>query len=224
MPLISELCPSISSAFSRAMKTPAVAGLLWLVLFVSVLPCCVYAQMVTGSDMGDFAAAFENSNNGWSVQQMGCSLGANALWPDEEVTLTFFIKPGQALEGESKVDVVQYGSKGTPGDWWKQTVFKIAETSSSKGDVDLASEGGFVTDMPKMGGIFGGYALIFDLGERGRAFGATLVRVPAREWMPTYADQIGEALELLSCDAGGQNVKQLSSFAQVPCPLSFHPT
>ena len=55
----------------------------------------------------------------------------------------------------------------------------------------LSAEGGFVTVKPRIGDQFGGYALVFDLGERGRAFGAACVRVPkaepGRERLPTYA-------------------------------------
>ena len=153
------------------------------------------AQMVTGSGMEDFGKSFVISAKGWSVQQTACSLGANALWPGEEATFTCFVKPGQPYKGSVKVDVIHYGTKGKPGDWWKPVVFKIADTSSSAVDVDLPSEGGFVTVKPRIGDTFGGYALIFDLGERGRAFAATCVRVPApdpgRVWLPTYAMDLG---------------------------------
>ena len=138
-------------------------------------------QMVTGSGMEDFAKSFGISAKGWSVQQTACSLGANALWPGEEATFTFFVKPGQPYKGPLKMDVIHYGTNGKPGDWWKPVVFKIADTSSSTVDVDLPAEGGMVMVKPRIGDTFGGYALIFDLSERGRAFAATCVRVPAPE-------------------------------------------
>ena len=153
------------------------------------------AQMVTGPGMEDFGKTFGISARGWSVQQTACSLGANAMWPGEEATFTFFLKPGQPLVGAIRVDVVQYGTRGKPGDWWKPVVFKIADTSSSTVDVNLPEEGGFVTVKPRIGDAFGGYALVIDLGERGRAFGSTCVRVPAPEpgrvWLPTYAMDLG---------------------------------
>ena len=156
-------------------------------------PVC--AQMVTGSRMENFANAFGITAKGWSVQETQCSLGANALWPGEKATFTFFLKPGKAFHGPVKVNVIQYGTKGTPGDWWKPVVFKIADTSSSTIDVDVPAAGGFVTVSPKIGDAFGGYALVFDLGERGRAFAGTCVRVPqpepGRVWQPTYAMDLG---------------------------------
>lgn len=149
------------------------------------------AQMTTGNAMEGFNQSFNLSAKGWSVQQTGCSLGANVLWPGDEANFTFFLKPGSSYRGPVKVDVIQYGTKGKPGDWWKPIVFKIADTSSSTVLVDLSADGGEMTVKPKIGDAFGGYALVIDLGERGRAFGGTCVRTPApepgRERLPTYA-------------------------------------
>ena len=160
----------------------------------------VHAQMVTGSGMDDFGKSFGLSAKGWSVQQTACSLGANALWPGEEATFAFHVKPSQPYKGPVRFDVIQYGTRGKPGDWWKPVVFKIADTSSTSLDVDLPAEGGFVTVKPKIGDAFGGYALILDLGERGREFAATCVRVPVPEpgrvWLPTYAMDLGWPHEL----------------------------
>jgi len=114
------------------------------------------AQMTTGSDMTDFAETFSLSAKDWSAQETGCSLGANALWPGTEATFTFFVKPGQPYKGPLKVDVIRYGTRGQPGDWWKPIVFKIADASSSAVDVDLPAAGGFVTVKPRIGDDFGG--------------------------------------------------------------------
>jgi hypothetical protein len=153
------------------------------------------AQMTTGSAMTDFGKAFGLSAKGWSVEQVGCSAGANVLWPGEGATFSFFLKPGQPYKGPVRVDVVQYGTKGKPSDWWKPIVFKIADISSRAVEVDLPVEGGIVTVEPGIGDTLGGYAIILQLGERGRAFGATCVRVPApepgRERLPTYAMDLG---------------------------------
>ncbi len=163
----------------------ALAGLAW--------PAT--AQMTTGSSMTDFAATFRLAGKGWTVQQTECSLGANVLWPGDEASFTFFVKPPQPYQGPLKVEVMQYGTKGKPGDWWKPVVFKLADTSATTVAVNLPAEGGPVTVKPKIGELFGGYALILDFGEQGRVFGGTCVRVPApepgRERLPTYAMDLG---------------------------------
>ena len=68
-----------------------------LLVAISALPA--RAQMVTGPGMTDFNQAFDISAKGWSVKQTACSLGANVLWPGDEATFTFFLKPGQPLKG-----------------------------------------------------------------------------------------------------------------------------
>jgi hypothetical protein len=160
-----------------------------VILGGAVAPC--RAQMVTGPGMEAFGKTFGISAKGWSLKQTGCSLGANVLWPGEEATFTFFLKPGQPFKGSMRVDVVQYGTRAAKGDIWKPIVFKIVDVGQTTVEVDLPAEGGFVTVKPRIGDKYGGYALIFDLGERGRAFGATCVRVPqaepGRERLPTYA-------------------------------------
>ena len=169
-------------------------------LLVGLLALPTRAQMVTGPAMEDFNQTFGISARGWSVEQTACSLGANALWPGEEATFTFFIKPGQPYQGPMKVDVIHYGTRGKPGDWWKPVVFKLAATSSSTVEVALPAEGALVTVKPRIGDLFGGYALILELGERGRAFAATCVRVPTPEpgrvWLPTYVMDLGWPHEL----------------------------
>ena len=166
-----------------------------IIIFSLLAGATASAQMTTGSAMEDFAKAFNLSAKGWSVQQIRCSRGANVLWPGDDVTFTFFIKPGQPYKGPLKADVIRYGTRGKPGDWWKPVVFKIAETGSSAQEVDLPAEGGSLEVSPKIGEAFGGYAIILDLGERGRAFGCTCVRVPTaepgRERLPTYAMDLG---------------------------------
>ena len=68
-------------------------------------------------------------------------------------------------------------------------------SGSRRLEVDLPAEGGSFTVSPKIGEAFGGYAVILELGERGRAFGCTCVRVPppepGRERLPTYAMDLG---------------------------------
>lgn len=167
-------------------------SMLLLALFAGV---GARAQMITGSAMEDFGKTFNLSAKGWKAQQIGCSLGANVLWPGEEVTFAFFIKPAQPYKGTIKADVIRYGTRGKPGDWWKPIVFKIDDTSSSSVEVDLPAEGGSIEVHPKIGDAFGGYAAILDMGDLGRAFGCTCVRVPApesgRERLPTYAMDLG---------------------------------
>ena len=103
-------------------------------LVASAFSCVVFSasgQMTTGSAMEDFDKSFNLSAKGWTVQQIECNEGANVLWPGEQAVFTFFLKPGQPYKGQVRTQVIQYGTKGKPGDWWKPIVFKIAETSTA---------------------------------------------------------------------------------------------
>jgi len=103
-----------------------------LLIFTVLLTMPGHAQMVTGSGMEDFAKSFGVSAKGWSVQQTACSLGAHALWPDEEATFTFFVKPGQPGKGALKRQVsgtaptMAFRAEKSPTDkgwalskWWR---------------------------------------------------------------------------------------------------------
>ena len=166
-----------------------------VIMVLLLLRATVSAQMITGKDMEDFGKTFNLSAKNWTVQQIGCSRGANVLWRGEEVSFTFYLKPGQAYKGPIRAEVVRYGTKGKPGDWWKPIVFKISDVSACAVDVDLPPEGGSFTVSPKIGKAFGGYAVILEMGEWGRAFGCTCMRVPppesGRERLPTYAMDLG---------------------------------
>jgi hypothetical protein len=173
--------------------------LLWIVLALTH-PETLPAQMTTGGAMENFGSVFNLTAKDWSAEQIDCSLGANVLWPGDEAAFTFFIQPGQPYKGTLKAEVIQYGTKGKPGDWWKPVVFKLADVSASSFDVDLPAEGGAVMVKPRVGDLYGGYAVVLELAGRGRVFGCACVRVaaaePGRERLPTYAMDLGWPHEL----------------------------
>jgi hypothetical protein len=81
-----------SQSFAQITPQPLRRLAVVMLLLQTALGCeLARAQMTTGSDMTDFAEAFSLSAKDWSAQETGCSLGANALWPGEEATFTFFV-------------------------------------------------------------------------------------------------------------------------------------
>ncbi|MHB1035152.1 MAG: hypothetical protein ACYC0Y_10950 [Pirellulales bacterium] len=155
------------------------------------------AQMVTGQRMEGFAQVFGLEGapaKGWSVFETACSVPANVLWPDDEATFTFRIenKDGAAIRGPAKVHLVHYGTRGRPGDVWSPLVFKIVDLPTAAVELDVPAKGaGVFRVTPRIPATFGAYGLVLDLGDRGKAFAATCVRVPAadpgRVQFPTYA-------------------------------------
>jgi len=156
----------------------------------------VQAQMVTGQGMEDFARVFALEGakaKDWTAYETACSVPANILWPDDEATFTFRLENnGDPVQGPAKVHVIHYGTRGRPGDVWKPQVFKIADLESVTVEVNVPADGDETMRVtPKIPATFGAYGLVLDLGNRGRAFVATCVRVPAadpgRVQFPTYA-------------------------------------
>ena len=182
------------------------AGRWFPLLALSLLACVApqaRAQMVTGSKMQNFAAAMGiegHESTEFSVVQTACSLGPNVLWPGEQAEFTFSLAnlTAAAIAGPVKVRVVHYGTRGQPGDVWNPYVFRIDEETPVSVDLNVPAKKAIeFTVKPKIGDVFGGYALIVDLGAHGEAFAATCVRVPranaARDRLPTYALDLGRS-------------------------------
>jgi hypothetical protein len=102
---------------------------------VIVLAGTAIGQMVTGSSMENFAGAFGLSGKGVEIQQTAFEIAgkpaANVLWPNEEASITFYVKPDGGYKGPIKFDVVRYGTRSILRDMWKPQVFKIADIGSS---------------------------------------------------------------------------------------------
>ena len=166
-----------------------------------------FSQMVTGADMPGFAEAFNLERGShradFSVQEIAVHVGpgdpavntmVNVLQPGEaaEVTLHFLNKTGERMHGDAVVEVVRYGTSMPVGEVWVPHVFKIAEESQSAVSVEIAPNGTQdVVVRPRIGELFGGYALVVRLEGHGSAFAATFSRVvkpdTGRVQFPTYA-------------------------------------
>ncbi|MBI1388923.1 MAG: hypothetical protein GC154_10795 [bacterium] len=161
--------------------------------------------------MENFAQSFdltkEQKSSTLEVIQLGVDTdgdrNVNVLWPGETGRFQFRISntSDQAFNGPIRIDVYQYGTKGRLGDIWKPEVFiikrlepvetKVAIDAKASVDVEIA---------PLIPETFGGYALVFDFGERGRVFGASLVRVikpdMGRVQYPTFALDLPREYEM----------------------------
>ena len=158
--------------------------------------------MVTGSAIPGFASAFGldagRAANSYSVEELSIQTGGrdsvNALWPGEQPHITFRVtnKTGGRLAGMARFEVIRYGTKGRPGDFWTPDLFKIAECGVVEAKVEIDARG--FEDLvvtPPIPETFGGYGVVSEIAAQGRALAATLVRVPAadpgRVQFPSYA-------------------------------------
>jgi hypothetical protein len=178
---------------------------LFLFLMANV-PACA-AQMVSGADMPGFDEALglrdKGTSEDFTVQEIAVqtsskgSSGAatgNVLWPGEsaELTLHFANKTDKPLRADGVVQVVRYGTSVPVGEVYVPHVFRIANEGQSPLSVDLPPHGSQdVVVQPRIGQVFGGYALIVRLDGHGSAFAASFVRTVkpdvGRVQYPTYA-------------------------------------
>lgn len=187
---------------ARPISLKAAVKLLGAMVIVLLTSFPSTAQMKTGSEMPGYAEVFGlvrgQRAEGYRVEeiavQAGSSTMANVLWPGEtlRVTLHFVNETQSELKTHGQVHVVSYGTSVPSGDVWVPHVFKIAEEESTPIDLDLPATGSQdIVIQPQIPERFGGYALITDLEDHGRAFAATVVRTVqpdgGRTQFPTYA-------------------------------------
>jgi hypothetical protein len=108
------------------------------------------------------------------------SIPGNILGPKEQPEFTFQIvnTSDQPLQAAGHVEVIAYGTRGAPGDVWTPHVFKIGTGSASVPVLVEVAAHGFqeLTVAPPIPARFGGYAVVLDLGARGRQFLTTCAR------------------------------------------------
>ena len=118
----------------------------------------------------------------------------NVLWSGEsaEVTLHFVNKTDKRLIAAGVVQTIRYGTSVPVGEVYVPHAFKIAEDSQTPLAIDLPPKGSQdVVANPRIGELFGGYALIVRIEGHGSAFAASFVRAvkpdAGRVQYPTYA-------------------------------------
>ncbi len=154
-----------------------------VILLAAGLSLPAWPQMVAGLDMPGFDQALglpkTKPATDYTAQFLASSAPGNILWPGEQASFTFQVVNAtqQPLVVHGKVDLIAYGTRGRPGDIWVPEVFRIAACGSEPVSVDLKA-GGFqnLTVSPKTPERYGAYALVLDLGERGRRFVTSFVR------------------------------------------------
>ncbi len=161
-----------------------------------------HSQMVTGADMPGYSTTFglESGRKCASLEvreiavTCGKSVGANVLWPGETARFRFRFtnKTAQPIHAAGRIEVIRYGTSVPVGDVWTPHVFRISTHGSTPLSFNVPANGSAEVEVsPPIPPLFGGYALVADLGDAGRAFCATLVRVPradpGRVQFPTYA-------------------------------------
>lgn len=158
--------------------------------------------MVTGSDMPGYAEAFGLTPAQRSavveVKQTGVRAGdvegANVLWQGEDATFEFELtnKTDEVQNLQGFLETIHYRTEVSVGDWWVPHVYRLGVGGRTPVTIQLTPRGTLrLRIQPQVPQKLGGYALVFDFGKAGRAFGAALVRVvrpdAGKVFIPTFA-------------------------------------
>ncbi|OIP84509.1 MAG: hypothetical protein AUK44_02275 [Porphyromonadaceae bacterium CG2_30_38_12] len=164
-----------------------------------------FAQMRAPEEWLNYETVMGVKNNqrlyDFDVTCIRTSSPANIFWPGEKATFTFQLvnNTNTAISVDAKVELINYGSKGIPNDIWLPEMFKIAEIQSISLKINVAANGFVDIDVePKLPEIFGGYAIVFDLGKQGRRLASSVVRT--FKPTPTAIQYPKQALDDLGAD------------------------
>ncbi|HKB92348.1 MAG TPA: hypothetical protein VKC60_17665 [Opitutaceae bacterium] len=152
-------------------------------LIVGAFVPIAVAQMKTGEEMKDFAEVFgvqlKQRSYPFSVALVECSAPGNILFPGEQPTLTLQIvnQEDKPIDADATVRVIEYSTRGIPGNIWLPEVYKIAEVGSVSVHVQMGRYGfSDVKVTLQIPPRFGAYAVVVDLEGKGRRFATSLVR------------------------------------------------
>lgn len=115
----------------------------------------------------------------YDVKTIHSSAPANVFWPEEKVAFTFQLVSNinESIDVNASVEVIQYGAKGIPNDIWLPEMYKIKEVQKLSVPVKISPNGYVDVEIaPDIPEIFGGYAIVFDLGKYGRRLATSFVR------------------------------------------------
>lgn len=115
----------------------------------------------------------------YEIKTLYSSAPANVFWPEEKVKFTFQLMSNteEPIDVNASVHVIHYGARGIPNDIWLPEMYKIEEIQTLSLPVKISPNGyADVEIIPEIPEIFGGYALVFDLGKYGRRLATSFVR------------------------------------------------
>lgn len=154
-----------------------------MLLGMSLLVSCgisLFSQMKAPQDWVDYEKVMGVKNNlryyDYDVTLIESSAPANVFWPGDKVCFKFQLlnNTKDVIDTEATVHVFRYGTRGIPNDIWLPRMVKLDYERIIPLHITITPNG-YVNVPVAIDDIkdFGGYAVVFDLGEKGRRFGTS---------------------------------------------------
>lgn len=154
-----------------------------IVLFLIASTLFVNAQMKEPYEWVGFENVMGVKNGlrhyDYDIKTIYSSAPANVFWPEDKVKFTFQLvsNTDEPIDINAGVHVIHYGAKGIPNDIWLPEMYKIKEIQTFSIPVKISPNGyADVVIAPEIPDVFGGYAIVFDLGKYGRRLATSFVR------------------------------------------------
>ena len=154
-----------------------------LLVLLLVSTCFVSAQMKEPYEWVGYENVMGVKNGlrhyDYEIKTIYSSAPANVFWPGDKVKFTFQLVSNteEPIDVNATIHVIHYGAKGIPNDIWLPEMYKIEDLQTISLPVKISPNGyADVEVAPEIPEIFGGYALVFDLGKYGRRLATSLVR------------------------------------------------
>jgi len=176
----------------------------FLLLVAGLLGCFgSLAQMVPPQGWVNYESVLGVRTNlryyDYDVYPTSSATPSGVWWAGEKprYTLEILNNGDRPLQAKGRIDIIRYGTKGRPGDTWLPEMVKLGEEDSLPVEVDIPAHGKTQLEIkPAIPAMFGGYALVMDLGKYGRRLITSLVRTfaanPRRLQYPRQAlDDMG---------------------------------
>jgi hypothetical protein len=164
-----------------------------LALLLCVLPGWAVFTKMTGY-AETFGLAPDQVAKAFTVQQIGCTVPANTLWPGDDAVFTLQIvnRTDAAIAVTGTLEIIRYGTDTNPQDFFQQRCYKVAAVGTQPVPVEVPAKSfANVAVKPAIPAQFGPYALVLELPGLGRQMAALCVRVPAavpgKVQYPAYA-------------------------------------
>ncbi len=140
----------------------------------------VFPQMKAPQDWVGYEEVMGVKNNlrfyNFDVTLIESSAPANVFWPEDDINFKFQVvnNTQEPIDTDAKIHIIRYGTKGIPNNIWLPQMIKLDYEKIIPVHISITPNG-YTNVSVSVDDIkdYGGYAIVFDLGKKGRRLGTS---------------------------------------------------